>query len=109
MDKKLELTKPLHTLGGDDVTELVFAFDNIKAIDYRNISKVEARLRGNQDTFSVTALMSKKTTNEFRIATAWIAALKGTKGLCVDDIDNLDIRDFLELEQIGLFFIENVE
>lgn len=105
----LKLSKPLVTLSGDKVEELSFDFDGLTPLDYRNIVRLEARLKG--VNFDMDAAIStKSTSSEFRMATAWIAAVnhKDNK-ICYDDIDKLALADLLKLEQIGLFFIYLVE
>lgn len=107
--KTLELSKPLKTLSGETVQSISFDFDGLKPMDYRNIVRLEARLKG--VNFDMDAAVStKSTSSEFRMATAWIAAVnhKDNK-ICLDDIDNISFSDLLELEKIGLFFIMHVE
>lgn len=109
MADDLNLSKPFTALSGTDINALHFNFDAVKAIDYRQIVRLEARLRGNTAEIFDISSMSKKTSSEFRIAVAWIAAIRGTKGLCLDDIDNLSFADLIELEDFGLFFIAKLE
>lgn len=106
--EELVLSKPFTALSGQEISKLSFDFSAVRTIDYRQIVKLEGRLRGNTEVLDV-ACLSKKTSPEFRIASAWIAAVRGTKGLCFDDIDNLSIPDLIELEDAGLFFIGGVE
>ena len=106
-DEVLKLSKPLSTLSGDTVDELHFAFKKLTPKDYRQIVRLEARLKGDTPNFDINS-MSKKTSSEFRMATAWIGAVRGTKGLCLDDIDNLALLDLLELEEMGCFFIAHL-
>ena len=101
------LTKPITALSGDTIEELSFNFDALRPLDYRQIVRCEAKLRGETPSFDIN--ISRKTSSEFRMATAWIAAIKGTKGLCFDDLDSISLKDLLEIEQIGLFFIAGVE
>ncbi len=105
----LKLLKPLVTLSGDKVEELSFDFDGLTPLDYRNIVRLENRLRGNT-AMDNDGTLTKTTSSEFRMATAWIAAVnhKDNK-ICYDDIDKLSLADLLKLEQIGLFFIYLVE
>jgi hypothetical protein len=104
----LELSKPLKTLSGDTVQSLSFDFDGLKPMDYRNIVRLEARLKG--VNFDAEAFNIKATSSEFRMATAWIAAVNNKDNkICLDDIDNISFSDLLQLERIGLFFIMHVE
>lgn len=112
MSENLKLSKPLNTLSGETVEELHFDFASLTPKDYRQIVRLESRLKGGGDTpnfdLSINNL-SKKTSSEFRMATAWIGAVRGTKGLCFDDIDSLSLLDLLELEEIASFFIARLE
>ena len=104
----LSLSKPITTLAGEKVSELHFNFENLRAIDYRNISRLESRLRGVAIESDVS--LTKTASSEFRMATAWIAAVNHADNkVCLDDIDALSFQDLLELEKIGLFFIAGVE
>ena len=103
MADNLKLSKPLNTLAGETVEELQFDFGALTPKDYRQIVRLESRLRG-ESNFDIS-VETKKTSSEFRMASAWIAAVRGTKGLCFDDIDSLALIDLLELEDIGCFFI----
>lgn len=104
MIEDLTLSQPLAALSGETITTLHFDFTKIKTMDYKQIVRLEARLKGVAD-LDFNAVLTRKTSSEFRIATAWIAAIRGTKGLCYDDIDNLSLTDLLDLEEIGVFFI----
>lgn len=103
MKKTMELLKPVVTLSGDTLSELSFDFDTLTPADYRQITRLEAKLRGAQVSMEYSP--SKSTSSEFRMATAWVAAVKGTKGLCFDDYERLNMLDLLSLEEWGLLFI----
>ena len=76
-------------------------------MDYRNIVRLESRLRGSQADSDISLV--KATSSEFRMATAWIAAVNcSDNGVCFDDIDRISLADLLKLERIGLFFIADV-
>ena len=101
------LKRKISVLSGDEqkpmeVSILHFDLDSLSPIDYRQALGIEARLRG--EKFRLDISLGKRTSSEFRIAVAWIAAVRGTKGLCIDDIDRIHILDLLELETRGLLF-----
>lgn len=104
----LELSRTIDTLAGAKVSQLQFDFDALTPADYRHIIRLESRLRG--VLLEDNANFTKKESSEFRIATAWMAAVKNEKNnICYDDIDRISFADLLELERIGLFFIAHVE
>lgn len=99
------LKKKIVTLAGDEITELHFDFDSLTPLDYRQIVRIEGKLKGiSPENPSLDINLGKKASSEFRMAAAWIAAVKGTKGLCVDDLDKLSMADLLEMETEGLLF-----
>lgn len=100
----LKLKSPLHTLSGDELSELKLDFSALKTRDYSKIVRLESRLKGTGETLDISSL-NKKASVEFRIATAWIAALKGTPKICLDDIDNLSLTDLMELDSLAVNFI----
>lgn len=100
------LKTQISAIGGDTISELHFDWEHLGLSDYRQILRIEAKLRGtdtaSRPNFDVS--IGKKTSSEFRIGAAWVAAVKGTKGLCMDDMDRLGMLDLLELETRGLLF-----
>jgi phosphatidylserine decarboxylase len=104
----LKLSKTIETLAGDKVSELKFDFDSLKTSDYRNIVRLESRLRG--VSFENEMNVAKITSSEFRMATAWVAAVNVAENhICFDDIDRISFLDLLEMEKLGAFFILHVE
>ena len=93
----MELVEPLHTAGGEVLNELRLDFSKIRGRDYALISRIESRLKGDTLSLSVGSL-NKQASPEWRCAVSWVAAIRGTKGLCLDDIDALSLHDLLELE-----------
>lgn len=102
----LDLHRELLTLSGDKIKQLRFDFESLTPADYRMIVRLEAKLKGNAPNIEYN--VSKSTSSEFRMATGWVAAVKGTKNLCYDDIDRLSMLDLLALERPGSFFIYDV-
>lgn len=100
----MKLKKPIMALSGKQIEEINFDFENLSARDYRQIVRLECRLRGEVPSFDLSS-MRKKTSQEFQIASAWIAALKATTDLCLDDIDSLSLPDLLEVGEYGENFI----
>lgn len=107
MDNTLNLKKSIITLSGKEIDRLVCAFDRLKPADYREMVRLETRLKGVSMSNEIS--LSKKTSPEFRMAAAWVAAVHGTEGLCVDDIEKINILDLLSLEEIGLLFFADLE
>ena len=101
---RMELVEPLHTAGGAVLNELRLDFSKIRGRDYALISRIESRLKGDTLSLSVGSL-NKQASPEWRCAVSWVAAIRGTKGLCLDDIDALSLHDLLALEGESIPFL----
>lgn len=106
--ESLTLSKPINSISGNTINELKFDFDALTSIDYKQAIKLEYKLKGDASVIIDINSWSKSTSSEFRIATAWIAAIKGTPGLVLDDIDKLSFGDMLSLEKKSIFFIADL-
>ena len=109
MDNTFKLRKAIN-----GIEELNFAFDKLTATDYKTICRIERKMNGlSVDALADSIIASagkRKTSSEFRIECAGVAAVKGTDGLTVDDYDQLSLDDLLELETFGLlFFVGSLE
>lgn len=104
----LELSKEINSISGNVIKTLSFDFDSLTPMDYKQAIKLEYKLKGEAATVIDVNSWSKSTSSEFRIATAWLAAIKGTQGLILDDIDKISFKDMLKLEQISIFFIADL-
>lgn len=101
---RMELVEPLNTAGGEVLSELRLDFSKIRGRDYALISRIESRLKGDTLSLSVGSL-NKQASPEWRCAVSWVAAIRGTKGLCLDDIDALSLHDLLALESEAIPFL----
>ena len=101
---RMELVEPLYTAGGEVLSELRLDFSKIRGRDYALISRIESRLKGDTLSLSVGSL-NKQASPEWRCAVSWVAAIRGTKGLCLDDIDALSLHDLLALESEAIPFL----
>ena len=101
---RMELVEPLYTAGGAVLNELRLDFSKIRGRDYALISRIESRLKGDTISLSVGSL-NKQASPEWRCAVSWVAAIRGTKGLCLDDMDALSLHDLLALEGESIPFL----
>lgn len=101
---RMGLVEPLYTAGGAVLSELRLDFSKIRGRDYALISRIESRLKGDTLSLSVGSL-NKQASPEWRCAVSWVAAIRGTKGLCLDDIDALSLHDLLALESEAIPFL----
>ena len=109
MDKKvtIELSNSITTLAGDTVSTLTADFGQITVRDIPMVNRLERRLKGASDEIDFGNL-SKAASVEWRAAMTWIAVLKGTKGVCLDDIDLLSIPDYMELSSVSIPFVVKI-
>lgn len=96
---KIKLRAPIHTIGNALLGELECDFTALRARDYTIAIQVERRLLG-----GASGATYRNGSPEFRIGLAWAAALHGTPGLCLDDIDALSPLDFEALDFAALDF-----
>lgn len=101
---RMGLVEPLYTAGGAVLNELRLDFSKIRGRDYALISRIESRLKGDTLSLSVGSL-NKQASPEWRCAVSWVAAIRGTKGLCLDDMDALSLHDLLALEGESIPFL----
>lgn len=97
MDKviTLALSEPIITMNGETVEEITMDFSKVKARDLSLVCRLEKRLSGD-DGFDLSTV-SKAASATFRMAFGWVAALRGTPKLTLDDIDKLDMPDILAI------------
>lgn len=105
--EKITLQRPINT---DDavISELNLDFDALTAADFRQISKLESMISDNTSMSVKDMGTPKKLSFEFHLATAFLAAVKGTQGLSVFDFTKLSMEDSLALEEQGAFFCMGV-
>ena len=106
MDKKvtIELSEPLTTLSGETISTLTADFGKVTVRDIPMVNRLERRLKGASDEIDLGSL-SKAASVEWRSAMSWVAILKGTNNVCLDDIDRLSIPDYMELGSLSVPFV----
>jgi hypothetical protein len=103
LKKTMKLFEPFVALNGKTYTELNLDFGAVRGRDYALISRIEKTLKGDGADLSFSSV-SKQACPEFRAGLTWVAAMRGTKGLCLDDMNSLSLRDLLELEGESISF-----
>lgn len=100
----LKLKKPFSVSNGKEITELLLDFDALSVADFRQAKKLEAVIVDSGSFDLNDAVKGKMFTFEFQLASGFIAALKGTDGLTIDDFTRLNMADALALAQQSSFF-----
>lgn len=102
---KIKLSEPLTTLAGQTFSELTADFSRVRTRDLAAINKVARRIKGGGDFGLDFGSITKAADPDFRIACTWVACLKGTAGLCLDDLDGLALSDCLDLGDYSTVFL----
>lgn len=95
------LNNPLKLDDGSELNSLTLDFDSLSFMDLKNAKKVKAMLSEGTATDQISNA-SQRLDPDFRIGIAWIAAVKGTKGITLNDVLNLSARDAMELGEVAL-------
>lgn len=88
-----KLKKPIITGAGETIEVLNLDWDSLSFGDFQTVRRVRLMM----GDVSASDSVSPKLDNGLRIALAWVAAVKGTKGLVVEDCVRLSMLDTLEL------------
>ena len=89
---------------GETINKLELDFDSLAFVDLKNAKKVKAMLADatSQGLSNPIAASSPRFDDELRIGIAWVAAIRGTKGLSINDVLKLSARDAMELSEVAL-------
>ena len=96
------LQKPITLMNGNEISELNLDYDKLSMGDLRTANKIAKMIAdpslGNVDNGSVSPRLDPNV----RIGIAWVAAIKGTPGLMVDDVLKLSLVDAMCLSEDAL-------
>lgn len=92
---EFSLRRPIVTEAGEKIDTLTLDWDALSFSDLASAGKIKGLL-GSQVS-SGDVVISPKLDNNLRIAVAWIAAVRGTKGLALNDCLKLSLADALSL------------
>lgn len=104
--EKITLSKPITVEIGKETKELrvlQLNFEDLSVADLRQIQKMENMI-SSQSTSASDMATPKKLSFDFQLASGFLAAVKGTEGLTIDDFTRLSMTDALALAQISSFF-----
>lgn len=104
-----ELTKPIENENGLKLTVLALDFEALSVSDLRQINKLESQITDVTSVSILDAVNEKELKFEFQLASAFLAAIKGTAGLQVSDFSRLSMQDSLKLAKLAAFFWLHVE
>ena len=95
-----KLCKELNTISGQTITELHLDFDALSMADLKTAQRISGMVA---DASNVDIMnTSPRLDSNLRIGIAWVAAIKGTKGIQVNDVLTLSLKDAVCLSEIAL-------
>lgn len=107
--EKLILAKPFILQDGKEITELLLDFDALATTDFRQIRKLEAQIIDGTSINVNEFVTGLDLSDSFRVATGFLAAVKGTPGLRIDDFMKLPLKDATRLGTKAAFFFADVD
>ena len=96
------LNKPLALTNGNEITELNLDWDSLSYADLKTANRI-AKMIDESSAGSVdNGTVSPRLNPNLRIAIAWVAAIKGTQGIMVNDVLKISMVDALCLSEEAL-------
>ena len=95
-----KLQRELTTISGQQITELHLDFDALSMADLKTAQRISGMVA---DGSSIDVMStSPRLDSNLRIGIAWVAAIKGTKGLQVNDVLAIGLKDAVCLSELAL-------
>lgn len=95
-----KLEKELSTISGQQISALQLDFDALSMADLKTAQRI-AKMVADGSSVDVMSTSPRLDSN-LRIGISWAAAIKGTKGLQVNDVLALSLKDAVCLSEIAL-------
>ena len=105
----LTLSKPFKLQNDKEITEFQLNFDDLSTADFRQITQLEAQISDPKRISGESMAKPKSLSFEFQLASGFLAAIKGTQGLLIDDFIRIPMADALEIAQTARFFWLDVD
>ena len=94
------LEKEFSTISGQQLTSLQLDFDALSMADLKTAQRI-AKMVADGSSVDVMSTSPRLDSN-LRIGISWVAAIKGTKGLQVNDVLSISLKDAVCLSEIAL-------
>ena len=95
-----KLEKELSTISGQNISALQLDFDALSMSDLKTAQRI-AKMVADGSSVDVMATSPRLDSN-LRIGIAWVAAIKGTKGVQVNDVLTISLKDAVCLSELAL-------
>ena len=107
--EKLTLSKPFKLQNDKEITAFQFKFEELSVADFRQIKRMEALISDATIIDAGDMAKPKNLTFEFQLASGFLAAVKGTDGLQINDFTRLPMNDALQVAKLAGFFWIDVD
>ena len=98
VDYKLE--RELTTISGQQITELHLDFESLSMADLKTAQRISGLVADGTNIDVIST--SPRLDSNLRIGIAWVAAIKGTKGVQVNDVLAIGLKDAVCLSELCL-------
>ncbi len=105
----ITLTKPFKLNDNREITELSLQFEELSVADFRQIRQLESQISDNKLVDAESMATPKNLSFEFQLASGFLAAVKGTDGLRIDDFTRLQMSDAMNIARTASFFWLDVD
>lgn len=102
--EKIALSKPFKLNDDRNITELSLQFDELSVADFRQIRQLESQITDNKIVDTESMVKPKNLSFEFQLASGFLAAVKGTDGLRINDFTHLPMIDAINIARTASFF-----
>lgn len=96
------LSKPITLMNGNEISEINLNWDSLSMADLKTANKISKMIDESSAGTVDNATVSPRLDPNLRIAIAWVAAIKGTPGLMVNDVLKISMVDALCLSEEAL-------
>ncbi len=102
--EKITLAKAFKLENGKEITELSLNFDELSTSDFRQIKKLELQISDDKSVDAQSMAKPRNLSFEFQLASGFVAAVKATDGLRIEDFTRLPMRDAMNIAETAGFF-----
>lgn len=97
-----QLQQPIKSMNDTEITELNLDYDALTLGDLKTANRIAAMISDTSPEALAGSNLSPRLNSELRIGIAWAAALKGTKGITLNDVYQLSLVDSMCLSENAL-------
>lgn len=105
----LTLSKSFTLQDGKEITEVTLDFEALTTADFRQVRRLEAQIIDNTSSSVEHFTSGSSLSSSFRVASGFLAAVKGTPGLMIDDFLKFPMKDTSKMGTLAAFFWADVD